>query len=86
MLGNGFEIPENNGCNTKLSREPGIRFHPATHVTYMPLVNINHAEPGTMITTMKLVKSQSEQAGQGYTMFTNDQQLFKIATQTLGTS
>ena len=36
--------------------------------------------PNTMLTTMKHVKSHSEQAGQEYTMFTNDQ-LFKIATQ-----
>ena len=35
----------------------------------------------TMFATMKLVKSQSEQAGQEYTVLTNDQQLFKIATQ-----
>ena len=30
---------------------------------------------------MKLVKFQSEQAGQEYTVLKNDQQLFKIATQ-----
>ena len=34
-----------------------------------------------MLTTMKLVKSQSEQAGQENIVFTNDQKLFKIATQ-----
>ena len=30
---------------------------------------------------MHLVKSASESAGQGYTVFTNDQQVFKITTQ-----
>ena len=45
----------------------------------MPLNNINSTEPETMITTIKLVKSLSEQAGQEYAVFTNDQQLFKIA-------
>ena len=42
---------------------------------------MNPAEPDAMVTTIKLVKSQSKQAGQEYTVFTNDQQLFKIATQ-----
>ena len=37
--------------------------------------------PKTMLTTMKHVESHSEQAGQEYTVFTNYQQLFKIATQ-----
>ena len=30
---------------------------------------------------MKLVKSQSKQSGQKYTVFTNDEELFKIANQ-----
>ena len=42
---------------------------------------MNPAEPDAMLTTIKPVKSQSKQAGQEYTVFTNDQQLFKIATQ-----
>ena len=46
----------------------------------MPPINKNPTEPDSMLTTMKLVKSQSKQAGQEYTVFTN-QQLFKIATQ-----
>ena len=63
---------EYNGFNTKVASEAGVGLHPATHVTYMP---------NTMLTTMKHVKSYSEQAGQEYKVFTNDQQLFKIATQ-----
>ena len=38
LLGNGFEIPEYNGFNTKLAREAGVGLHPATHFTYMPLI------------------------------------------------
>ena len=46
----------------------------------MPL--INPTEPDIiMLITMKLVTSQSEQAGQECTVLTNDQQLLKIATQ-----
>lgn len=46
----------------------------------MPL--INPTEPDIiMLITMKLVTSQSEQTGHECTVFTNDQQLFKRATQ-----
>ena len=57
LLENGFEIPEYNDFNTKFAREAGFGLHPATHVTYMPLINMNPAEPDTMFTTIKLVKS-----------------------------
>ena len=80
LLRKDFETPEYNDLNTKLARKADVRLHPFSHVTYMPLINMNPAEPDTMHTTMKFVKSQSEQAGQEYTVFTNDQQLFKIAT------
>ena len=81
FLGNGFEIPEYSSFNTQFAREADVRLHPATHVTYMSLINMNPEEPDIMLTTMKLVKSQSEQARQEHSVFTNDQQLFKIATQ-----
>ena len=47
----------------------------------MPLINMNPAEPDTMLTRMKLLKPQSNQAGQVYKVLTNYQQLFKGATQ-----
>ena len=47
MLGNGFDIPEYNGFNTKLVREAGVGLHPATNVTYMSLINMNSAVPDT---------------------------------------
>ena len=81
LLVDGFEILEYKSFNKKLAREFGVGLHPATDVTYMRLFNMDITEPDTMLTTLKLVKSQSEQVGQEYTMFTNDQQLFKIVTQ-----
>ena len=54
LLGNGFKIPEYNGFNTKLTRVAGVGLRPATHVTYIPLINKNLAEPDRMLTTMKL--------------------------------
>ena len=41
---------------------------------------MNPAESDTVLTTMHLVKSEIEKTGQEYTVFTNDQRLFKIAT------
>ena len=44
LLGNGFEIPEQNSFNTNLAREAVVRLHPLTDVTYMPLINISPAD------------------------------------------
>ena len=74
-------VPEYHGYNTKIAREAMQGQEPKTHVTYFPLINMNPAEPHTILTTMQLVRSATENAGQTYTVFTNDQQLFKITTQ-----
>ena len=60
-LGMVFEIPKYNVFNSKLSREDCVELHPVPHVTYMPLAKMNATEPDTMLTTMKLVKSQKKQ-------------------------
>ena len=60
LLGNGSDIPEYNGFNTKLARETGVGLHPATHVCFY-VINMNPAEPETMLTIMNLVKSQNKQ-------------------------
>ena len=65
--------------NIKLAREAGVGLHPA-HVSYMSLINMNPLKRDTMLTTMKLVKLHSDQAGQEYTVFAKDRELFKIAT------
>ena len=35
LLGNGSDIPEYNGFNTKLARETGVGLHPATLFAFM---------------------------------------------------
>ena len=42
---------------------------------------MNPAESDTILKTMHMVKTATENSGQTYTDFTNDQQLFKITTQ-----
>ena len=61
-----------------ISRETGEELNQETHVTYLPLINMNPADPGTVLTTMHLVKCETEKEGQNCTMFTNDQQFSKL--------
>ena len=42
---------------------------------------MNTAEPDTILNTMYMIKTATENSSQTYTVFTNDQQLFKITTQ-----
>ena len=81
LIANDIQVPEYSGYNTMITRESGHAIKPATHNTYYPLINMNPAEPDTVLTTMHVVKSATERAGQEYTVFTNDQQLFKVTTQ-----
>ena len=81
LIANTVEVPEYNGYNTKIAREAGQKLQPRTYVTYFPLININPAEPGTILTTIHMVKTATENYSQTYTICTNDQQLFKITAQ-----
>lgn len=73
FLVNRLEISRYDSFNNKLDSEAGVILHLATLVSYMSLMNVKLAELGTMLTTIKLVKSQPEQRRQEYTVFTNDQ-------------
>lgn len=58
-----------------------IASKPKTVVHYRPLLDMNPAEPDTMLTSMCEATRISEQSGQDITIFTCDQQLYKIAVQ-----
>ena len=81
LIVNNVELPEYNCYNTKIVREVGQKFQPRTYVTYFPLINMNPAEVDTILTMMHMAKTETENTGQMYIIFTNDQQLYKIATQ-----
>ena len=78
---NEESCPEYNGFNTALMRNAGVAKSPPTTVTYIPLVNTNPTDPDTILTSMYKVRQLTEEAGQKYTLFTNDQQLYRIAQQ-----
>lgn len=45
------EEPESNSYNTNIAREAGQKLQPITYVTYFPLINMNPAEPDTILKT-----------------------------------
>ena len=51
------------------------------HTTYYPLINVNLAEPDTVLFTMDILKSSTKKTFHRHTIFNNDQQLFKVTTQ-----
>ena len=75
------DCPEFNGFNTKRMRDMNMPSEPKTVVHYRPLLDMVPAEPDTMLTSMCDAMSISEQSGQDTTIFTCDQQLYKIAVQ-----
>ena len=70
--------PEYHGYNTKISREQGHSIRPPTKVVYLPLLDMTPAEPDTMYTAMVEAQRLTNQTGQVYTIFTNDQQLYRV--------
>ena len=73
------DTPEFAGYNTKLCREEAQTIKPATRAIYTPLIDMDPADSDTMLTAMEEAKRLTYQCGQGVTIFTNDQQLYKIA-------
>ena len=76
--------PEFGGFNTKLSREQGQSAQPATRAIYTPLIDMTPADPDTMMTAMVQAQKLTKECGQEITIFTNDQQLYKVAVNVTG--
>ena len=71
--------PEFGGFNTKLSREQGQSAQPATRAICTPLIDMTPADPDTVMTAMVQTQKLTKECGQEITIFTNDQQLYKVA-------
>ena len=71
--------PEFGGFNTRLSREQAHAVKPKTTAVYLPLIDMAPAEPNTMMTAMVEAQRLTNSTGQVYTIFTNDQQLYRVA-------
>lgn len=71
--------PEYGGYNTRRAREQGHSVKAKTKAVYLPLVDMAPADPTTMYTAMMEAQRLTNATGQVYTIFTNDQQLYRIA-------
>ena len=72
------KTPELNGLNTRLAREHALSPRPATTAMYTPLIDIVPADPDTMMTAMCEAQRLNVKCGQEYTVFTADQQLYRV--------
>jgi len=70
---------EFSGFNTALSLEQGHGIKPATKAVYHPLIDMNPADQDTMLTAMVEAQKLTNACGQAVTVFTNDQQLYRVA-------
>lgn len=72
------ETPEYHANNTGNSREQGHSVRPATKAIYLPLMDMTPAELDTMYTAMIEAQQLTNETGQLYTIFTNDQQFYRV--------
>ena len=70
--------PEFGGFNTKMAREQGHVIQPASKVMYTPLLDMTPSDPDTMMTAMVQAQKLTNETGQVYTVFTADQQLYRV--------
>ena len=71
--------PDFNGFNTERMRRTNQGIQPKSEVRYRPLINKTPSDPSTMLTAMTDVEKKTKEAGQQQTVFTADQQLYRVA-------
>lgn len=70
--------PEYNGYNTREKRITHCQVLPQTNAIYTPLIDKTPSDPDTVLTSMHEVQRLTTLIGQEYTVFTNDQQIYKV--------
>ena len=71
--------PEYNGYNNKLALESGRSIKNKTQVWFKPMIDMRPSDPSCIKTAMMLAVRETQESGQQYTVFTADQQLYKVA-------
>ena len=71
-------VPDFAGYNTKQMRESGQIMKTKSKLIFRPLINKTPLDPSTMLTAMYDIEDASHQAGQQVTVFTCDQQLYRV--------
>ena len=75
---NRIDCPEFNGYNPRLCHEQGRSPEPRTKAVYLPLIDMPPAHPDTIMTAMSKAQKLTQEIGQTFTLFTADQQLYRI--------
>ena len=57
----------------------GRSFEPKTKAVYLPLIDMPPAHPDTIMTAMSKAQRMTQEIGQTFTLFTADQQLYRVA-------
>ena len=68
-----------NGFNVALARNHGHSVKPATTAIYTPLFDMTPSDPDTIMSAMIEAQRLTNACGQTITVFTNDQQLYRVA-------
>ena len=71
-------IPDYNGYCTAKARSAGVSVQPKTKILFQPLIDESPTDTSTMLTAMEDAEKITNAAGQKYTLFTVDQQLYAI--------
>ena len=74
---------EFNGFNTKMARMQGHAIMPSTKAIYTPLIDMKPSDPDTIMTAMVESQRMTGDANQTVTLFTADQQLYRVAVDVL---
>ena len=72
---NDSKVPEYAGFNTRTSREENHSLKTGTSVAYSPLIDMVPSDLSTIMTAM----IEAQHTGQSMTVFTADQQLYRVA-------
>ena len=73
--------PEYNGYKTQITREEGVAMKRKTQAVYLPLIDMPPSDPDTILTALHEAKRLTNERGQKNTIFTRDQQLYKVAVE-----
>ena len=71
-------VPDFSGYNTKIMSKTGQSIKSKTNVIYKLLINQTPSDPSTILTAMCDVENTCEKSGQKETVFTCDQQLYRV--------
>ena len=79
VIDNPSCTPEYNGFNVMLARNQAHSAMPATTAIYTPLIDMTPSDPDTIMSAMLESQRLTNKCGQTITVFTNDQQLYRVA-------